>query len=98
MPNHFLSHFRAPCRSFPADTTEQPSMRNVGCPQPIVDRLFHPRGHRYRPNMPCFAYQIDYGPMVLGTLKIITRPLRSFPPPQTATQEHRKNRTISLAI
>jgi hypothetical protein len=52
MPNHFLGHFRAPCRSFPADTTEQPSMRNVGCPQPIVDRLFHPRGHRYRPNVP----------------------------------------------
>jgi hypothetical protein len=50
-------------------------MRNVGCPQPIVDRLFHPRGHRYRPNVPCFAYQIDDGSMVLAALKMINRQL-----------------------
>jgi hypothetical protein len=43
-------------------------MRDVGCLEPILNCLFHSRGHRYRPNVPCFAYQIDYGPMVLRTI------------------------------
>jgi hypothetical protein len=59
----------------PADTTEQPSMRNVGCLEPILYWVFHPRRHRYRPNVPCFAYQIDDGSMVLAALKMINRQL-----------------------
>ena len=62
MPNHFLGHFSAPFCSCPADTTEQPSIRNVGCLEPILYCFFYPRRHRYRPNAPRFAYQIDYGP------------------------------------
>ena len=50
-------------------------MRNVGCLEPILYWVFHPRRHRYRPNVPCFAYQIDDGSMVLAALKMINRQL-----------------------
>jgi hypothetical protein len=41
----------------------------------VVEQPDSPRGHRYSPNVSCFAYQIDYGPMVLATLKMINRQL-----------------------
>jgi len=85
MPNHFLGYFRAPSRSFPAYTSEQPSVRNIGRLEPIVHCLLHLGGHWYRPNVPCFAYQIDDSPMVLATLKMVNRQLGEFPTPQTAT-------------
>jgi len=34
-----------------------------------------------------FSYQINDGPMILATLKVVNREFSQFAPPQTATEQ-----------
>ena len=70
MPDYSFSYAVAPGFACPTDTSEQSSGRNSGGSHPLVDRHFHPVGHRDGSNVPAFAEEINYRPMLLALLQM----------------------------
>ena len=81
MPNHFLGHFRAPRRSFPADATEQPStwVMSAALSQSSIVSFTHVGTGTVRTmSWLCLSNRL-WLQCSLATLKMINRQLRLVP-------------------
>ena len=54
-------------------------------------------GNRDGSHMTTFADQVDDGPVLLSLLQMLHRQVNQFRPPQTATEQQRQHRKVSLA-
>jgi hypothetical protein len=75
---------------------ELPSV-DVRCHGPDVDGLFDPSWDRNGSHVTTLDDQVDDGPMLLPLLQMLHRQVNQFKAPQTAAQQQRQNRKVSLA-
>jgi hypothetical protein len=66
--------------------------------EPIIKESLYPFGNWHSSNVPTLPDQIDDGPMVLSTLKVIEGKVRQLATSQTTTQQDCDDCTISLAL
>src|SRR5258708_36097265 len=86
LPHHLLGRFAAPNRSRPKDATKSPPADDAWRCEPIVNDSLNPRGHWYGSNVTSFSYEINDGPAILATLKMINHEFSQFATPQATTQ------------
>ena len=64
---------------------------------PLIDGAFRPHWNRNGTNVLSFANQVSDYPMLLANLEIFHSESNQFSPSQTASDEQRQNRPITLA-
>jgi hypothetical protein len=98
VPHDSVCYETAPGLPGSANTPKKPSASYTSSRKPIVDRLLHPIRNRDRPNVPTFACQVNYCPMVFPTLEIIHLQFGQFASAQPTGEKYRQNRSISLPL
>jgi len=68
MPDQPLSDAFAPVLARAADTSEDLPIGQTGRRSPDVHCCLHPFWYGHGPDMPTFAYEVDYGPVFLPPL------------------------------
>src|SRR6185369_13792377 len=96
-PYDFFADSSSPNRSCFIHTSKQIASLDVSCRAPDVDGLFNPRGNRNSSHMAAFAYQVDDGPVFLTLLQMFHRQMNQLGPPQTAAEQQRQHREVSLS-
>lgn len=86
MPDDLFGHTIAP--RFPCSTNapKQSPVGHSGCGDLSIDSVFDPVWHGNSPDATGFAYQINYCPMVLPTLKVIETQVSEFTAAKPAAQ------------
>src|SRR6266851_1999556 len=84
-------HAVAPMFACSTEASKQPSGRNVGRGDPLVDGRFDPAGHRYGSNVSAFADEIHYGPMFLPLLQLRELQIDQFASPESAAKQCGEN-------
>ena len=88
MPDHLFGDLCTPHCAFPINASKNPTVFNSGHAQPVVNDSFHPIRHWDRADMTALSNQVNNGPMVFPTLKMVHRKVNEFFSAKSTAEQH----------
>ena len=99
VPDYSFRYAVTPVFACSTDTSEQVSRpKFAAAASHTVDSRFDPVGHRNGSNVPAFANQINYRPMLLALLQVREVQISQFAASKSAAQQDGENRPIPLSF
>ena len=97
VPNRLGRDSIAPDLPQPIDSPEDRAILDGRRRGPLIDGAFRPHWDRNGTDVLSFANQVSDYPMLLANLETLPSESNQFSPSQTASDEQRQNRPITLA-
>src|SRR5215469_8942147 len=98
VPDHLLRDVFSLDHTFPRDSAKHFALEYASGRQPIINLLLDPTGNRNGSNMPTFANEIHYRPMLFATLEMIEREFDQFSSSQSVAQQHGQHGSVPLPL
>jgi hypothetical protein len=96
VPHDILRDAFPPYLSRPGDGSKDPSLPDVGCGRPLIERGFNPQWNGDGADMPSFANQVHDCPVALPHLHLIQLQAHEFRSPKATTEQHGQHCIVSL--
>jgi hypothetical protein len=98
MPDHLLGQGETPSPTGFIDSAKYPAARDVCSIRPGIHHCLDLARNRDGPGVACLAVQVGDRPMFFPLLNVTYLQRHSLVPTQTAGQQHRQERAITLAL